>query len=34
MEDNGHLFFKNFFWGVGVGGGVNKLHFGLDENGE
>ena len=29
MEDNGHV----FLWGVG-GGGVNKLHFALDENGE
>ena len=31
MEDNGYV----FLWGVGVGGGgVNKLHFALDENGE
>ena len=30
MEDNGHVFF--FF--LGGGGRVNKLHFGLDENGE
>ena len=40
MEDNGHAFY--FFvgggWGGGGGGGgggaINKLHFGLDENGE
>ena len=31
IEDNGHV---EFFGGVGWGGGVTKVHYGLCENGE
>lgn len=34
IENNGYVFFLFFLLGVGGGGEINRVHFGLWENGE
>ena len=35
IENNGYVFFSFFFfWGWGGGGEINRVHFGLWQNGE